>query len=69
VTKLQLQQYYIQQAHMLKIQEKYLSKIQMYRKYKKYEDELKWREQDEGLILIPFKTKRYETWNDNGHEK
>lgn len=25
---------------MLKIQEKYLSKIQMYRKYKKYQDEL-----------------------------
>lgn len=51
---------------MLKIQEKYLSRIQMYRKYKKYEEELRKRENEEGLILIPFKTKRIERWNDNG---
>jgi hypothetical protein len=27
------------------------------------------REQEEGLILIPFKTRRYEKMNDNGEEK
>ena len=27
------------------------------------------REQEEGLILIPFKTKRFEHWNDNGEKK
>ena len=41
----------------------------MYRKYRKYEEELRIREQEEGLILIPFKTKRYEHWNDNGEKK
>ena len=41
----------------------------MYRKFKKYEEELKRREEIEGIILIPFKTRRLERWNDNGEEK
>lgn len=41
----------------------------MYRKFKKYEEELKRREEIEGIILIPFKTRRVERWNDNGDEK
>lgn len=54
---------------MLKISKGYLTSIQLWRKQKKHDEELQRWEDDEGLLLIPFRIKRVERNNDNGEDK